>query len=43
MTNYELNEIEINVDVSVTGGIGLIGSVEAETSGGITLEIQEDT
>ena len=40
MANYELNEIEINVDVSVTGGISLIGSVEAETSGGLTLRFK---
>lgn len=40
MANYELNEIEINVDISVTGGISLIGSVEAETSGGLTLKFK---
>ena len=40
INNYELNEIEVNVDVSVTGGVSLIGSVDAGAAGGITLKFK---
>lgn len=37
---YELSEIEVKVDVSVAGGISLIGSVATEATGGITLRFR---
>lgn len=38
--DYELAEIELKVDVSITGSVRLIGSVEAGTTGGIALKFK---
>lgn len=38
--NYVLDEITVNVEISATGGISLIGSVETGASGGITLKFK---
>lgn len=35
--NYQLDEIELNVELSASGSIRLIGSVEVGTTGAITL------
>lgn len=40
MLNYTLDEIEINIEVSATGSISLVGSIEAGTTGGITLKFK---
>lgn len=38
--NYELDEIEVNVDISVSGSVRLIGSIESGMSGGVTLKFK---
>ena len=38
--NYDLDEIEMTVEVSASGGVNLIGAVEAEATGGITLKFK---
>lgn len=38
--NYVLDEITVNVEISATGGISLIGSVETGAAGGITLKFK---
>ena len=40
ISNYELDEIEIKVEISAAGGVSLIGSVEAEATGGIALKFK---
>ena len=40
---YSLDEIEMCVEVSLSGGISLIGSVEAETKGGMILRFKRNT
>lgn len=40
ISNYDLDEIEINIEVSATGGISLVGSIEAGATGGITLRFK---
>lgn len=40
ISNYILDEIEINIEVSATGSISLVGSIEAGTTGGITLRFK---
>lgn len=40
MSNYALDEIEINVEVSASGGISLVGSIEAGATGGIMLRFK---
>lgn len=40
ISNYDLDEIEINIEVSATGSISLVGSVEAGATGGITLKFK---
>lgn len=40
ISNYDLDEIEINIEVSATGSISLVGSVEAGATGGITLRFK---
>lgn len=40
ISNYILDEIEINVEVSATGSISLVGAIEAGTTGGITLRFK---
>lgn len=37
LKNYKLDEIELNVELSASGSIHLIGSVEVGTTGAITL------
>ena len=39
--DYELDEIELKIDVSITGSVRLIGSVEAGTTGGIALKFKK--
>lgn len=38
--SFELDEIEVKVDISINGGVSLVGSVEAGTSGGVTLKFK---
>ena len=40
ISNYNLDEIEVNVDISVSGGVRLIGSMESGMSGGVTLKFK---
>lgn len=40
ISNYDLDEIEVNVDISVSGGVRLIGSMESGMSGGVTLKFK---
>ena len=40
ISNYELDEIEVNVDISVSGSVRLIGSIESGMSGGVTLKFK---
>ncbi len=40
ISNYALDEIEINIEVSASGSISLIGSVETGATGGITLKFK---
>ncbi|MBR3487100.1 MAG: hypothetical protein IKH31_05980 [Clostridia bacterium] len=39
--NYYVDELELKLDVTISGGIRLIGSAEASTAGGITLKIKQ--
>lgn len=41
--NYELDEIEMSLEVSASGRISLLGSVGADASGGITLKFKRCT
>lgn len=38
--NYDLEEIEMTIEVSASGGVSLIGAIEAEAKGGITLKFK---
>ena len=38
--NYDLEEIEMTIEVSASGGVSLIGAIEAEATGGITLKFK---
>lgn len=40
ISNYTLDEIEINIEVSATGSISLVGAIEAGATGGITLKFK---
>lgn len=40
ISNYTLDEIEVNIEVSATGSISLVGCIEAGTTGGITLRFK---
>lgn len=40
ISNYDLDEIEINIEVSATGSISLVGAIEAGATGGITLRFK---
>lgn len=39
---FNLDEIEIKVDISLTGGVRLIGAAEATTSGGLTIKFKRN-
>lgn len=43
ISDYSLDEIEITADVSVTGGVSLIGSAEVGMTGGITLKFKRNS
>lgn len=38
--DFYLDEIEIKVDISLSGGIRLIGAAEAKTTGGLTIKLK---
>lgn len=40
INNYELDEIEVKVDITVSGGVRLIGSMETGMDGGVTLKFK---
>ena len=40
--NFNLDEIEMSIAISVNGGISLVGSVEAGTTGGINLKFKRN-
>lgn len=43
ISNYSLHEIEMSVDISASGGVTLVGSIEAGAKGGITLKFVRDS
>ena len=38
--NYVLDEIEVCIEISATGSISLVGSIEAGATGGVTLKFK---
>lgn len=43
ISNYSLDEIEVSVDISASGGVTLVGSIEAGAKGGITLKFVRES
>lgn len=37
ISEYSLDEVELNIEISVSGSISLLGTIEGSTTGGVTL------